>query len=140
MSIQKVKCFIVLRSNFPTAKRDKYVIVKNNDPAEHKQWILNNVSVPEYDGETTFIDFELPAVIDASGWYCSKNNIYWCDVSNSGTIVAYNVGGFSTPKQKAINCLRYKQNNMDSAISIVDCTGHKGTSLDNQLIVSKWEW
>lgn len=115
-------------------------IIPNNDIAVHKQWIIDNCTGPN-EPTPSFIDLELPIVIDSPGWYASENSIWYIEISNSGTIVGYKIGSLFTDKQKAIKILNQKRNSENSKIRLFDVTGRDMPSLDAaQVIVSKFEF
>lgn len=137
MTIKKVKCFTVKRSG-PTGYNPNHFVISKG--ADHKQWIINNCCAPN-ESAPEFIDFELPVVIDCSGWYASrKGNLWWIDYKNEQTIVGNKIGSIMTDKNRANKILSRQRNNMYSKIALFDVTGRQHGLLDNQVIVSKIEF
>ena len=115
-------------------------IIPNNDIVAHKQWIIDNCIAPN-EPVPSFIDLELPIIIDSPGWYAGKNSIWHIAITDSGSIVGYKIGSLFTDKQKAIKILNQKRNSENSKIRIFDVTGRDIPSLDAaQVIISKFEF
>ena len=115
-------------------------IIPNNDIVAHKQWIIDNCTGPN-EQVPSFIDLELPIVIDSPGWYASKNSIWYIEILNSGTSVGYKIGSLFTDKQKANKILNQKRNSENSKIRLFDVTGRDIPSLDAApVVVSKFEF
>ncbi len=137
MTIKRVKCFTVRRSSPIGYNPNHFVISKG---ADHKQWIIDNCSAPN-EPAPEFIDFELPIIIDESGWYASKKgNLWWIEYRSENTIIGYLISSIMIDKEQAIKNLNRQRNSMDSKIAIFDATGRQGGLLDNQVIVSKFEF
>lgn len=115
-------------------------IIPNDNIITHKQWIIDNCTAPN-EPMPSFIDLELPIIIDSPGWYASKNEIWYIEITNSRTIVGYKIGSLFTDKQKANKILNQKRNSENSKIRIFDVTGRNMPSLDaEQAIISKFEF
>ena len=108
--MQKIKVFMVDRKNGQKVHR---YIIPNNDIIAHKQWIIDNCTAPN-EPMLRFIDLELPVVIDSPGWYAGKGELWYIEVTNSGTIVGYKIGSLFTDKQKANKILNQKRNSENS--------------------------
>ena len=135
--MQKIKVFLVDRKNGQKVHR---YIIPNNDIIAHKQWIIDNCTAPD-EPVPSFINLELPIVIDSPGWYASKNSIWYIEIANSGTIFGYKIGSLFTDQQKANKILNQKRNSENSKIRIFDVTGRDIPSLDaEQVIISKFEF
>lgn len=135
--IKKIKVFMVDRKD---GRKIHRYIIPNNDIITHKQWIINNCTGPN-EPTPSFIDLELPIVIDSPGWYASKDEIWYIEILNSGTIVGYKIGSLFTDKQKANRILNQKLNSENSKIRIFDVTGRSTPSIDAaQVILSKFEF
>lgn len=135
--MQKIKVFMVDRKDGRPIHR---YIIPNNDIFAHKQWIIDNCTLPN-EPTPCFIDLELPIVIDSPGWYAGKSELWYIEITNSGTIVGYKIGSLFTDKQKAYRILNQKRNSENSKIRLFDVTGRDIPSLDAvQVIVSKFEF
>lgn len=135
--IKKIKVFMVDRKD---GRKIHHYIIPNNDIIAYKQWIIDKCTAPN-EPMPSFIDLELPIVIDAPGWYASKNSIWYIEITNSGTIVGYKIGSLFTDKQKANRILNQKRNSENSKIQIFDVTGRDTPSIDAaQIIISKFEF
>lgn len=135
--IKKIKVFMVDRKD--GRKVHRYVIPKD-DIIAHKQWIIDKCTAPN-EPVPSFIDLELPIVIDSPGWYASKNDLWYIEILNSGAIVGYKIGSLFTDKQKANKILNQKRNSENSKIRIFDVTGRDMPSTDApQVIISKFEF
>lgn len=137
MIIKKVKCFTVKR-NSPLGYNPNRFVISGGE--NHKQWIIDNCGAPN-EPAPEFIDFELPIIIDESGWYASKKgNLWWVEYRDENTIVGYLIGSIMIDKNQATKSLNRQRNNLNSKIAIFDITGRRGGLLDNQVIVSKFEF
>lgn len=135
--VKKIKVFMVDRKDGQKVHR---YIIPNDNIIAHKQWIIDNCTAPN-EPIPSFIDLELPIVIDAPGWYASKNSIWYIAITASETIVGYEIGSLFTDKQKAIKILNQKRNSENSKIRLFDVTGRDIPSLDAALVVvSKFEF
>jgi hypothetical protein len=135
--MQKINVFMVDRKNGQKIHR---YIIPNNNIVTHKQWIIDNCTLPN-EPTPCFIDLELPIVIDSPGWYAGKSELWYIEITKSGTIVGYKIGSLFTDKQKAIKILNQKRNSENSKIMIFDVTGRDIPSIDAaQIIISKFEF
>lgn len=135
--IKKIKVFMVDRKDGQPIHR---YIIPNNDIVAHKQWIIDNCTAPN-EPTPSFIDLQLPIVIDSPGWYASKEDVWYIAITDSGTIVGYKIGSLFIDEQKANKILNQKRNSENSKIRIFDVTGRDTPSLDAaQIIISKFEF
>ena len=132
--MQTVQCFFDVAIKNP----NRYIIA-NGDREEHQQWIIDNCRAPD-EKNLGFVNFELPIVIDKSGWYAGNNSLFFVNVTESGTIYGYKIGSLLTSEKEASRILARLCNNENSPIYLFDCTGRQGYELDNQVIFSKFEF
>lgn len=85
--MSKLLGFYVVRSKWGQCNKPIWVGKRERERKNHKQWILDNVSVPEYDGVTTFMDTESDIIVDDVGYYQLRNGKYlriWTFGNNRG--------------------------------------------------------